>query len=104
MCRYPPFVCLHWTIAEVPWSYSLDPLQSCVQRAVRDEAQLVSPRVGRIERPLSPWPLDHVARRLPMHLEGRQCPERLRPRVHVVDVRHREVDRFVCGPWTDAAL
>src|SRR6476469_2008711 len=70
-----------------------------VQRAFLDETQLVPPRIGDIERPLSPGTLDHFARRQPVHMERCQRLQRLGASVQGVDVVNGEVDRLPtrCG-------
>src|SRR5262245_38390339 len=57
-----------------------------VERAIFDEAEVVAPPVGDVERALSPGALQRLAAGLAVHLVGRQGLELLGPGVHRAQV------------------
>src|SRR6185369_15072139 len=61
-----------------------------------------APRIGDVEGALAPRSLHHVARGLAVDLEGRECLELLRPRVHRFELVDGEVERLCAGRGLEA--
>src|SRR5581483_6702350 len=73
-------------------------------RPLFDEAEVVAPPVDDVERALAPGTLDRLARRLSVHLVGRERLEVRRARVRRVEILHGEVERLRTGRRVHASL